>query len=75
MRSEEEIRKHRDDLCELLVEVPPGLPLNRKAVLGVARAGAVAGALSWVLGEDDDGALERWLKDISLVADRFRAED
>jgi hypothetical protein len=66
MRSEAEIRKHRDDLRAILAELDRARPLlDHDEVVRVAASWAVAVALSWVLGEDDGGAFDR---DVELTS-------
>jgi hypothetical protein len=55
MRSEEEIRRHRDDLRVILAGRRPDVPLGGAQRDGYKKAEAVEDALSWVLAEDDGG--------------------
>ena len=73
MRSEAEIRKHRDDLRAILDGLSPADEATPAQYVGLERANAAELVLSWVL-QEDAGELDLSVETASRIAAEIRAE-
>jgi len=72
VKSEREIRKHRDDLRTIIENAPEGL-CDMDTFLGFQRASAALAVLTWLLDEDATGEGDRGVENAAFLAAEIRS--